>query len=54
MIVKYFYSNEWHLRGDWENPTIYLEAPDSDILVEQNEKMIAVLLEISDDKQDIE
>jgi hypothetical protein len=54
MIVKHFYHNEWQLGEDWENTDHVFGAPDSDLQVEQNEKMIAASLEISDDKQDME
>jgi hypothetical protein len=54
MIVKHFYRNEWQLGGDWENTNHVFGAPDSDMQVEQNEKSIAVSLEISDDEEGME
>ena len=54
MIVKHFYHNEWQLGENWENTDHVFGAPDSDLQVEQNEKSIVTLLEISDDEQDME
>jgi hypothetical protein len=54
MLVKHFYRNIWQLGEDWENTDHVFGAPDSDLQVEQNEKSIAVSLEISDDEQDME
>jgi hypothetical protein len=54
MLVKHFYRNVWQLGEDWENTDHVFGAPDSDLQVEQNEKSIAVSLEISDDEQDME
>ena len=54
MIVKYFYRNEWQLGENWENTDHIFRAPDSDLQIEQNEKLIATSLEISDDEQNME
>jgi hypothetical protein len=51
MIVKHFHHNIWHLSENWENTAHVLEALDSDREVEQNERVLAASLEISDDKQ---
>jgi hypothetical protein len=50
MIVKHFYRNEWQLGGDWENTDHVFGAPNTNLQIEQNEKSIAVSLEISDDE----
>jgi hypothetical protein len=47
MIVKHFYYNMWELGYNWENTDYVFGVPDSDLQVEQNEKSIAVSLEIS-------
>jgi len=49
--VKYFYRNIWHLGENWENTAHVFGAPDSDWEVEQNERVLAASLEISDDEQ---
>ena len=54
MIVKHFYRNVWELGYNWENTDHVFGTLDSDLQVEQNEKSITALLEISDDKQDME
>ena len=54
MIVKHFYHNKWQLGENWENTDHVFGAPDSELHLEQNEKLIVVLLEISDDEQDME
>ena len=54
MIVKHFYHNIWQLRYNWDNTNHMFGAPDHNVQVKQNEKLIAVSLEISDDKQDKE
>ena len=54
MIVKYFYHNEWQLRGDWENIDHVFGTSDSDTQVEQTKKLITASLEISDNEQDME
>jgi hypothetical protein len=50
MIIKYFYYNMWELGYNWKNTDYIFGVPDSDLQVEQNEKSIAVSLEISDDE----
>ena len=50
MIVKYFYRNIWHLGENWENTTHVFGAPDSDQEVEQNERVLAASLEISNEQ----
>jgi hypothetical protein len=52
MIVKHFYCNIWQLGYNWDNIDHVFEAPDCNVQVEQNEKLIAALLEISNDEQD--
>ena len=54
MIVKHFYCNEWHLGEDWENTDHVFGVPDFYMQVEQNEKLIAASLEISNDKEGME
>ena len=54
MIVKHFYRNKWQLGGNRENTDHVFGALDSDLQVEQNKKLIAASLEISDDEQDME
>jgi hypothetical protein len=54
MIVKHFYRNVWQLGYDWDNTDHVFGALDPNVQVEQNEKLIAVSLEISDDEQDEE
>jgi hypothetical protein len=54
MIVKYFYHNIWEFGYDWDNTDYMFGAPDPNVQVEQNEKSITALLEISDDEQDME
>jgi hypothetical protein len=51
MIVKYFHCNIWHLSENWENTAYVFGAPDSDREVEQNERVLAASMEISDDEQ---
>jgi hypothetical protein len=51
MIVKHFHRNIWHLGENWEDTTYVFGAPDSDWEVEQNKRVLAVSLEISDDEQ---
>jgi hypothetical protein len=50
MIVKYFHRNIWYLSENWENTVHVFGAPDSDREIEQNERVLAASLEISDDK----
>jgi hypothetical protein len=52
--VKYFYHNIWQLGEDWENTDHVFSAPDSDLQVGQNEKLIVASLEISNNEQDME
>ena len=54
MIIKYFYHNVWQLGYDWDNTDHVFGAPDPNVQIEQNEKLIAASLEISDDEQDEE
>ena len=54
MIVKHFYRNMWQLGYDWDNTDYVFGVPDPNVQVEQNEKLIAASLEISDDEQDEE
>jgi hypothetical protein len=49
--VKHFHRNIWHLGENWENTAHVFGAPDSDQEVEQNERVLAASLEISDDEQ---
>ena len=49
--MKHFYRNIWHLSENWENTAHVFGAPDSDWEVEQNERVLAASLEISDDEQ---
>ena len=51
MIVKHFHRNIWYLSENWENTAHVFRAPDSNQEVEQNERVLAALLEISDDEQ---
>ena len=51
MIVKHFHRNVRELGYDWDNTDHIFGVPDPNVQVEQNEKSIAVSLEISDDKQ---
>ena len=44
----------WELWYNWDNTDYMFGTPNPDIQVEQNEKSIAALLEISDNEQDIE
>jgi hypothetical protein len=50
MIVKYFHRNIGYLSENWENTVHVFGAPDSDREIEQNERVLAASLEISDDK----
>jgi hypothetical protein len=54
MIVKHFCRNVWELGYNWENTDYVFGVPDSDLQMEQNEKLIAASLEISNDEQDME
>ena len=49
--MKHFHRNIWHLGENWENPAHVFGAPDSNWEVEQNERVLAASLEISDDEQ---
>ena len=49
--MKHFHHNIWHLSENWENTAHMFGAPDSDRKVEQNERVLAASLEISDDEQ---
>ena len=49
--MKHFHRNIWHLSENWENTAHVFGALDSDEKVEQNERVLAASLEISDDKQ---
>jgi len=53
MIVKHFYYNQWQLGKNWENTDHIFRVPDFNLQVEQNEKSIAISLEISNEEQDI-
>jgi hypothetical protein len=52
MIVKHFYYNMWQLGYNWDNTDHVFGAPDLNVQVEQNKKLIAASLEIFDNKQD--
>jgi hypothetical protein len=54
MIVKHFHHNEWQLGEDWENTDYVFGIADSDAQIEQSEKALVALLEISDDEEDLE
>ena len=54
MIVKHFYHNKWLLGENWEKTDYVFGVLDSNLQVEQNEKSIAVSLEISNNEQDME
>ena len=49
--MKHSYRNIWYLGENWENTAHVFGALDSDRKVEQNERVLAASLEISDDEQ---